>query len=108
MFQQYPHIMVVATVMATTTRDSSGNWLPDVAEEEPGIIKCRYSTKDGSGYVQSESGTQIGYDAIVYMPLPVNSIPLGASVVITEDGLEIAKGTVKHFHKGQLNARIWI
>src|SRR5690348_11214450 len=108
MVQQYPHIMQLMLVATDSTQDANGNWVTADPQESNEDIRCRYETSDGNGYVVTESGAQEYYDAIVYMPLPVDDIPIGASVTINDCGKLKAKGKVKHFNRGFFNARVWL
>lgn len=110
MVKQYPHILKLSTVQASSTRNAEGDWVTSLPQEGADEIKCRYETadKDKSGFVVSESGTRVEYDAIIYMPLPAPMILIGTAIRILNNGVEIAKGTVKHFHPAQMNARIWM
>ena len=101
-------MMKVAGAVANSTQDSNGDWVQGTQDADIAEIRCRYETKDGNGYVTNESGVQIAYDAIVYMPLPVETIAIGAQVSIEDNGVPITKQEVKHFSRGQLNARVWL
>lgn len=107
MIRQYPHTMVVSSVTTSSTQNSSGDFVQGsstVAAE----VACRYETRDSSGYVQSDVGIKIRYDAIIYLPLPAADVKIGSRVSVRDNGVEIASDTVKHFLRGQLNARVWL
>ena len=106
MVKQYPHILEYAAVNAST-QDPQGNW---VTGSSTGNLEkqCRAEPNSGNGYLTSEQGVRIDYGWIVYLPLPVEIIPAGTRVEVKKDGVTIASNTVKRFHEGQLNARIWL
>lgn len=106
--QQYPHVMIVTGVISNSTRNANGDFVQGTTNNEIANVPGRYATSDESGYVATQSGAQIFYDGIYYMPLPVNVIPIGSAVIIKNNGVEIVRNTVKHFHIGQLNAKAWL
>jgi hypothetical protein len=106
MVRQYPHTISIQLDSADSTLDTSGNWMP-AAAAAPLTYTCRAEPSNGNALVKVADGTQVVYQWMVYMPLPVESIYPGSNVVLTMDGQQV-KGSVKRLSKGQLNARIWL
>lgn len=91
--------------------DETGNWTPAV----PGATistDCRYEASSGNGWIPAADGTRTNYSGIIYMPLTAPIIKTGTTVTITEKREGIADNVftdeVLRFHRGQLNARIWV
>jgi hypothetical protein len=108
MVVQYPHLMTVGGAITDSTTDVNGNWVQGTVDNDIAELQCRYETADGNGYVTGAGGAQLFYQGIVYLPLPVNTIEFGAKVTVRNNSEVIAKDTVKHFSRGQLNARVWL
>lgn len=105
MVTQYPHDLT-ATVMAPATRDDAGNYVPGATTILTG--KCRVEPNGSGRYIVAADGTQVFFSWMVYMPKNATDIPVGAQVVVTDNGNAKASGTVKQYSKGQLNARVWL
>jgi hypothetical protein len=105
MVKQYPHRLVITTATGSV-QDGNGNWVPGSSST---IEKtCRAEPNNKNAQVKTADGTAVIFDFTVYLPLPVDSIAVGANVSVY-NGIElIGKNTVKRFTKGQLNARVWL
>jgi hypothetical protein len=100
----YPHILKF-TPAGDSTRDTDGNWIPgaDASEVQ---LQCRAEPEAIGAYLVGADSKRIDYSWIVYMPLG-STVEEGVSVTIDTGATEITD-TVKRFHKGQLNARVWL
>jgi hypothetical protein len=105
MVKQYPHTMTVK-VTAEATTDGSGNWIPSVETDKE--ITCRAEPSSGRGSIPLADGTRLFYDWTVYMPLPVDTLKVGASVTVKHGEEVLSTNTIKRFSRGQLNARVWL
>jgi hypothetical protein len=104
--KQYPHILKVKR-LSESVQDGSANWvsgpaLPDIE------YKCRLEPRSNSSVLALADGTTVNVQALVYMPNTVQIISPGTSVEIYDGDLQIAKGSVLQFNRGQLNARLWL
>jgi len=105
MIRQYPHTITV-TITAASTQDSDGNWVPgsiSTLQKE-----CRAEPNGGNGKVVTADGVVIDYAWEVYMPLPAVAIPVGAKVEVHDGATLILSDTVKRYHVGQLNCKLWL
>jgi hypothetical protein len=102
--RQYPHILKF-TPAGDSTRDTDGNWVPGTAGSEV-QLQCRAEPEGIGSYLVGSESKRIDYSWIVYMPLG-SSVEEGAEVTIDTGAAEITD-TVKRFHEGQLNARVWL
>jgi hypothetical protein len=105
MVRQYSHRLVI-TAISGSTQDGNGNWVtntPSTMEKN-----CRAEPNSKNAMVKSDDGTQIVFDFTVYLPLPVDRIAVGTKVTVYNGTEVLCINTVKRFHPGQLNARLWL
>jgi hypothetical protein len=105
MVRRFPHTLILSTV-ADSTQDASGNWVAGSSSTKQ--VPCRYEPNSSSDVIKAQDGQQIVYDGIVYADIMVDTIALGTNLEIKNGAEAIAKGTVKQFHKGQLNTTVWL
>lgn len=105
MVKQYPHTLKITTVSGSV-QDGNGNWQPGT----PIMVEkvCRAEPNSRNAMVKADDGTQVVFDFTVYMPLPADSIAVGAQVKVYNGDELLGASTVKRFSKGQLNARLWL
>jgi hypothetical protein len=108
MSNYYPHTMKVATITGVG-KDANNNFLPGVPSTKD--YQCRYSPNIGNGTVRASEnaadGKRLIYDGIAYLPLTDDVIPFGAKVEIQLEG-QLIRETVKRFHRGRFNVRVWL
>jgi hypothetical protein len=103
---QYPHVMTLAP-LASSTMDENGDW--QTTEAATTELNCRYEVNTKNSFIVGADGTRIDYAGVVYIPLPVDELKNGTSLMIVNQESEIvAKGIIKKFSRGQLNARVWL
>jgi hypothetical protein len=109
MVKQYPHIIRIQLPSGNATKNASGDWdQPVGAAPAPVELPCRIETRSSVGYVKTSDGKMTEFQAIGYMPLPVPDIMVDRAIVILEGDATLFTSTVKHFSRGQLNARVWM
>lgn len=105
MVKQYPHKMTLST-----TEDSEyegGVLVP--GDSDSVDLDCRAEPNSKNLFITGPDGQSLVYDWTVYIPLPVEKIAEGTAVeLFDENNAAFGRGTVKRFHPGQLNARVWI
>lgn len=105
MVTQYPHIMTITT-QGESSQDADGNWQPAGLVTREQI--CRAEPNGSGKTVATVDGTQVAYSWTVYLPLPVQTAPYGATIEIRNGAEIIAMGKAIRFSQGQLNARLWL
>ncbi len=105
MVKQYPD-KVTLTTPADSTQDAQGDWIPGtgstVAE-----FDCRYEPNTGNRIIVGEDGNRIDFSGTLYLQTK-NEIAVGTALEVVKHNGSTVKGTVKGFHAGQMNARIWM
>src|SRR5690242_8051724 len=108
---QYPDTISFQDSADAVYDQSSGNYVSG-ADAGPVSSDCRYEPANGNAWISTQDGEKINFSGIVYMPRNAPVFKEGSEVTITEkrDGQEdrIFKQKVLRFHRGQLNARVWI
>lgn len=109
MVKQYPYTIRITSAAGNSTLNASGDWVkPGGALPAAVEISCRHETRSGVGYVKTGDGKIVEFQCIVYMPLPVPDVQIDTQVTIMNGETQLITGTVKHFVRGQLNARLWL
>lgn len=108
---QHPHVIKyqLKTPTAGPTRNADGDLLPGtsttVSIDEP----CRVQPSVRSSYIISEiDGQRIEFNSIIYLGRYCTGLPIGQMVEVFEGDNLILKGSIKRFHRGQIQARAWI
>jgi hypothetical protein len=104
---QYPHLLY-ASVVAESTRDANGDYVPSEAEESEEGLECRAVSSTGNGYITGADGSHIDYSWIVYMPQSTPVLQVGTQVRIERPDDTDVVDTVKRFSRGQMNCRAWL
>lgn len=103
---QYPHT-VNFTGITDSHMDANGNWINTGSYNL--TIQGRAEPASANGLIAGPDGILIKYAWVIYLPLPINPIPVNTTVVSILNGSEfVGKGKVVRFSKGQFNARIWL
>lgn len=109
MVKQYPYTIQIKAAAGNSTQNAFGDWVkPGGDPPAPVQIPCRTETRSSVGYVQTTDGKMTEFQCIVYMPLPVADVQVDTSVTVLNGNTPLINGIVKHFSRGQLNARIWL
>ncbi len=91
-------------------QNEAGDWITpeQSAGESEILIPCRYEPNDAGRTTTSNDGQRIDFGGMVYMSNENEDISTGTSVEVFKLDKLIAAGTVKRFHRGMMNARIWV
>jgi hypothetical protein len=103
---RYPHTLTIIPA-STSTQDANGDFTEVEATDEPVVYQCRAESSDSNGIIKSVDGSLINYNWIVYLPLSSLIIPVGTTVSIDLNGLQV-NDNVKRFAPGQYNNRLWL
>lgn len=107
MISQYPHT-IKFFIPVDSIQDENGNWIPSETPPTELVKKGRAELKSSNAYVKGEDGIQFQYSCLVYLPLPIGTLIPGIKVQVWDGSDLIAESHLKQFHKGQLNAKVWI
>ena len=111
MIRQYPHTLKFSagTGPVKPIQDTSGNWIePDTSGLSEVSLVCRLEPNDKGRTVKSEDGQELVYGFEVYAKRNTPRLEPGTPVRVLDGEVEIGAGTVKRYHKGQLNSMIWV
>jgi hypothetical protein len=105
MVSQYPNTINLQWSLPPTEDDEG---YPVKGATQSYDSSCR-TEENGSGKMISSSadGSLVNFQYTVYMQVPAENIPVGASVTLNLFG-QVIKTTVKHYKQGFFNARIWL
>jgi len=93
-------------------QNSAGDWMapkiPDgdrIVEDSP----CRAEPVGEGNTIRGEDGEQIAYKFKIYLPKDCPEISPGTMLWVYAGQPEpLVKDTAKRFHRGQLNAQVWV
>lgn len=72
-------------------------------------IGCRYEPNGKATTIALQDGSAYTYSYVVYLDLSVADFHYGDKVkIFDQSGNAITEKTVNGFHRGQLNARLWL
>jgi hypothetical protein len=94
------------TTNPNSTRDGGGNWQSGGAPTTK-TYECRYEPNTGNRVLIGEGGKKIDYSGTVYFKSS-DVLIIGQQVTVTLHSGSVIKGSVKGFHPGQLNSRLWL
>lgn len=100
----YPHTIII-TQPGESVKDVQGNWTLVTGTDV--TLECRMETNSGRSFLTGTDGSRIDYAAIVYLQTGTD-IKVGGKVIIKKGVDVLQETTIKHFHKGQLNMRLWV
>ena len=88
--------------------DSTGKFIPG-GESVITDIECRFEPNGRANTIALEDGQVYVYSYMVYLNVDCPEISYGDEVeLINAYGGFVGKFPVKGFHRGQLNAKIWL
>jgi hypothetical protein len=109
MIIQYPHLLKYDIVTGGYEEvDENGDTVIVPGSKSIVEIKCRFEPNADGERIVSADGEQLEFGWIVYMPVSSPEVPNGAQITGFNSDKVIAKGNVKRFSRGQLNARAWV
>lgn len=105
MVNQYPHTLSVETA-DSPGRDSEGNYLEPILTltQQP----CRVEANDRGRTIVGDDGMQLQHAWTVYLRAGGAAVSVGTLVKVYDGAELLLSATVKRYHRGQLNARIWL
>lgn len=108
MVRKRPHILSFKQT-PIGYRDGNGDWIAPENEVEPILLNCK-AVPNGSGRtINTQDGISVVYSWTIYLDKNVKDFNYGDDVTLLNRLSEvIGKGSVKMFHRGQFNAKIWV
>ena len=88
--------------------DSTGKYIPGGERMMEGI-ECRYEPNGKANSIVLEDGKAFVYSYMVYLSIDCPDISYGDSVeLFNQQGTSVGRFTALGFHRGQLNAKLWV
>lgn len=88
--------------------NSTGKYIPGGQKVIKGV-ECRYEPNGRANSIVLQDGKVFIYSYMVYLDVDCPEISYGDVVeLFDKNGNSIGEFTVQGFHRGQLNARIWL
>ena len=89
--------------------DSNGDWVEGQATYSD-YIPCRYEPNGSAQTITLPDGTIYKYTFTVYMCVnPAQMVRYGDVIELTsQDGIVRGEFSVKGFHRGQLDMKVWV
>lgn len=88
--------------------DNEGNYHKGESSFSEDLIPCRYEANGKASAVAFEDGRTLVYEYMVYLNKNCREFSLGETIQLFNKGQLIAEKKVKGFHRGQLNAKLWV
>lgn len=89
--------------------DSTGKYLGEGAVKTFLGIRCRYEPNGRAKSIALEDGSLYTYSYMVYLDVDCPEISFGDEVeLFDQSGVSRGKFTSHGFHRGQLNAKLWL
>lgn len=101
-----PHILQYQ-VTTGGYEDDNGDYHLGTSSFE-GSISCRYEPNGKANTIAFEDGKTYVYQYIVYLNQNCREFKIGDIVRLLNNGILIAEKQVQGFHRGQLNAKLWL
>lgn len=87
--------------------DDRGDYHPGISSFE-GSIPCRYEPNGKAETIAFEDGKVYIYQYVVYLNQDCGEFKIGETIRLLNNGTVIAEKQVQGFHRGQLNAKLWL
>nr|DAQ59857.1 MAG TPA: hypothetical protein [Caudoviricetes sp.] len=101
-----PHILQYQ-VTTGAYEDNNGDYHPGESHFE-GDIPCRYEPNGKANTIAFEDGKTYVYQYVLYLNQDCRDFKCGNIVRLLNNGVIIAEKQVQGFHRGQLNAKLWL
>lgn len=101
-----PHILQYQ-VSTPGYEDENGDYHPGTSSFE-GDTPCRYEPNGKANTIAFEDGKVYVYQYVVYLNQDCREFKIGDVIQLLSDGVVMATKQVQGFHRGQLNARLWL
>lgn len=106
--RQYRYFLQISSVNGIPEIDGDGNYT-EGKESFATIGMCRDEAARPGDFTTTTDGQKVGFSWLVYAPLGTPDIPYGKTVRVIDESENVrATGTVKRFHRGYYNCRIWL
>ena len=103
-----PHTLSLLTVVGGYTDEASGDYVPG-SESWSEQIPCRYEPNGKARVVPVGQGKDSVYEYIVYLNTDCPDINFGQQVrLYDEEGKLFREQPALGFHRGQLDAKLWV
>lgn len=104
-----PHSLSYKTTVSGGHYNENGDWHEAIVEFSEKVA-CRYEPNGKANTIVMPDGASYAYSYVVYLDNSIAKDFRYGEVVRLFDtqGRQIAEKVVAGFHKGQLNARIWL
>ncbi|WP_455590869.1 hypothetical protein [Bacteroides sp.] len=94
-------------VLSEGYEDNNGDYHPGEFHFE-GDIPCRYEPNGKANQIALEDGKVYAYQYVVYLNQDCREFKIGDIIRLLNNGAVIAEKQVQGFHRGQLNAKLWV
>lgn len=101
-----PHILQYQVIIEGY-EDYLGDYHPSTSFFE-GSIPCRYELNNKANQMTFEDGKVYVYQYVVYLNQNCREFKIGDVIRLLNNGCVIAEKQVQGFHRGQLNAKLWL
>lgn len=101
-----PHVLQYQ-VTTEGHEEPNGDYIPCESTFE-GEISCRYEPNGKANTIAFEDGKTYVYQYVVYLDQDCREFKCGDLVRLLSNGRVIATKQVQGFHRGQINARLWL
>ncbi len=101
-----PHILQYQ-VTTGEYEDEIGDYHPGDSHFE-GNIPCRFEPNGKATTIAFEDGKTYVYQYVVYLDQNCREFKYGDNIRLLRDGVVVEEKQVQGFHRGQLNARLWV
>lgn len=104
-----PHKLSYKTTISNGHYDENGDWHEAVVEFGDQVA-CRYEPNGKANTIAIPDGSAYTYSYVVYLDNSIlKDFEYGETVRLFDaQGKQITEKAVAGFHRGQLNARIWL
>lgn len=101
-----PHILQYQVTVGEY-EDEIGDYHPGDSHFE-GDIPCRFEPNGKANTIAFEDGKTYVYQYVVYLNQNCREFEYGDIIRLLRDGVVVEEKQVQGFHRGQLNARLWV
>ena len=103
-----PHTVSLLEVVDGYYCDKTGDYIPG-RDEWSERIPCRYEPNGSAKTVPVGEGKDYTYEYVVYLDTDCPDIRFGQKLKLyTAEGDELGEFTSRGFHRGQLDAKLWV
>ena len=101
-----PHILQYQVTIGEY-EDEIGDYHPGDSHFE-GDIPCRFEPNGKANTIAFEDGKTYVYQYVVYLNQNCREFEYGDIIRLLRDGVVVEEKQEQGFHRGQLNARLWV